>query len=459
MVRWLVGLGVLISLGAGCADGFVMDPGGAGGGSGPGDVYLLDGGEPADEPEPSEYDLDYEEPDEAEASAMIVAGEAGEPPPADPSGSTSAATAEAPPECPFFPGFEPQKKVVFVDHYPEQDLDIEAELLDLFAAAVAGSEIRIALFTFTRQRMADALVAAHRRGVDVRVIVDERNQIEYPRGSGRYRYRAAVQTLRAVLGDRLTVCNASSPPDGGGCQGPGINHNKIFLFSELCDGSRNVVAQGSANLTNPQTRSHNNMIVIRDDAELFTAYRAYWDDLSGQRMRPEYYHAENGATGTKAYFFPRAGDTRVKDPESDTIHNILTEGVECAGGTEIRIAMGLWTQARGYLVEDLAELHRRGCDVRVVVDSHGSTRALQEHLRSALPDRRVLIARGVHSKYLLIAGRYNGSERFLVWTGSHNYTGPALRRNDETLLRIDDRAVYEAYRGNWQRIWDTLGPP
>jgi len=40
----------------------------------------------------------------------------------------------------------------------------------------------------------------------------------------------------------------------------------------------------------------------------------------------------------------------------------------------------------------------------------------------------------------------------LVFTGSHNYTGAALRDNDETFLRVDDAAVFDAFMANWNTI-------
>jgi phosphatidylserine/phosphatidylglycerophosphate/cardiolipin synthase-like enzyme len=39
-----------------------------------------------------------------------------------------------------------------------------------------------------------------------------------------------------------------------------------------------------------------------------------------------------------------------------------------------------------------------------------------------------------------------------VWTGSHNYTGGALRNNDEALLRVDDATVFNAFVHNWNVI-------
>jgi phosphatidylserine/phosphatidylglycerophosphate/cardiolipin synthase-like enzyme len=61
---------------------------------------------------------------------------------------------------------------------------------------------------------------------------------------------------------------------------------------------------------------------------------------------------------------------------------------------------------------------------------------------------------GLHSKYLLIDAKYAGSTaaRRLVFTGSHNYTGPALTSNDETLLRIEDPAVFAAFLVDWGNI-------
>jgi phosphatidylserine/phosphatidylglycerophosphate/cardiolipin synthase-like enzyme len=68
---------------------------------------------------------------------------------------------------------------------------------------------------------------------------------------------------------------------------------------------------------------------------------------------------------------------------------------------------------------------------------------------------------GLHSKYLLIDARYAGSTaaRRLVFTGSHNYTGPALTSNDETLLRIEDPAVFAAFLADWGQIKSAAQTP
>ncbi|MET7330379.1 phospholipase D-like domain-containing protein [Nonomuraea sp. NPDC005650] len=65
---------------------------------------------------------------------------------------------------------------------------------------------------------------------------------------------------------------------------------------------------------------------------------------------------------------------------------------------------------------------------------------------SALPGR-------VHSKYLLIEGSYDGDrDAHRVFTGSHNYNETSLRRNDETLLRLNNKAIYRQYVANFERM-------
>ncbi|WP_328540287.1 phospholipase D-like domain-containing protein [Streptomyces sp. NBC_00344] len=58
----------------------------------------------------------------------------------------------------------------------------------------------------------------------------------------------------------------------------------------------------------------------------------------------------------------------------------------------------------------------------------------------------------MHSKYLLIDGMYDGTANKLVWTGSHNYSGPSLRENDEALLKVDDSAYHDAYVSNFNAV-------
>jgi hypothetical protein len=283
----------------------------------------------------------------------------------------------------------------------------------------------------------------------VRIVLDATN-----RSTDGDEWQAVTDLKAGLPPGNVTVCREA---DGGGaCIGAatGINHNKFFLFSQLTDGSTNVVAQSSQNLTNPQLHMHNNMIVIRDDAALYAAYMDYWTDLQAQVRNLDYYHYVDGDTGTRVYFYPRAS--------GDTVVSILGNA-SCAGGTSIRVAMAFFTNARLAVAEALGGLRDDGCTVQVIIQEESAGSSVVDTLEAHGVDLwlypRGVNDEGVHSKILLIEGTYSDvSGRKIVWTGSHNYTGPALDENDETLLKVDDPAVYDAYLADWQQMRTLAGP-
>ncbi len=338
------------------------------------------------------------------------------------------------------PAPRPDKTVVFTvpNAQGTPDLTIERALLTLIAHAAPGSTIRIAMYTFTRTSISNALLAAHRRGVDVRLVLDRVAVGEDP-----HRDLAAALPAGAV-----TVCH---PDDAeGSCIGTNINHNKLALFSALQDGTRDIVAQSSANFTTAQTKMHNNLVVIRGDHALFTAYSDYWNDLQRQMRDPDYYHSEAGSTGARAYFFPRS--------DGDTILGVLTS-TDCTAGAHLRLAIPYWTSARLEIATRLGEMFRAGCEVEVVAgndDGNPAPEVAAAFSAAGVPVTLYAVGpagQGVHSKYLLIEGRYfERDDQHLVWTGSHNFSGPSLTSNDEVLLKVDDRALYDAFVADWTRI-------
>jgi len=287
------------------------------------------------------------------------------------------------------------------------------------------------------------LVAAVARGVDVRAVVDggESSRLD-DAGSALARLQAALPP------GALTFCRSAG---GTSCLGTVINHNKFLLVSGLADGTRDVVVQSSANLTTSQTRQHNNAVVMRGDAAMFAAYLDYWNALQTDRENLDYYRTAEGDLPTKAYFFPR-------DSGGDTVANVLGN-VECAPGARVRVAMAHWTDGRPAVVAELERLADDGCTVEVITREGNEGAAelsgdIDLWLFPDIPCPGSEAILQVHSKYLVVDAPYGTSEprawRRLVWTGSHNYTSNALRRNDETLLKIEDDAVFDAFDEDWE---------
>ncbi|MEU8761950.1 phospholipase D-like domain-containing protein [Streptomyces sp. NPDC048659] len=343
---------------------------------------------------------------------------------------------------------------------------VRDHIVGLIGRTPAGATITAGLYTFTDDTVTDALGAAKDRGVNVKVVVDHTSVTmtggEYPRLAARLgtdraqgSWVFACPAGRGCIGSR----QLSGDPDGA------INHNKFWLFSNT-GGANDVVVQSSANMTGVQrTDLFNNAVTIVDSG-LYGVYQDYFADLLsyGSSTGGLAHYYKTPASGPyKAYFFPRkeaAGTTYDDDASTDTVKLIL-DNVSCAGGTQIRMAANLFT--RKEVATKLVALKNAGCSVILAHDgAAGSMGATVESIVSGKLTQRVECAEnrgagvakaGLHSKYLLIEGTYDGTAgRKLVWTGSHNYTYPALRANDETLLKIDDPALYAQFKANHQYL-------
>lgn len=317
-----------------------------------------------------------------------------------------------------------------------EDSAMEDEVLRLFHMIAPGSEVRISIYEWSRTRFVGPLGDAVDQGADVRLVLD---------GGGSS--QEVLDALNTRLGaGRIHRCVHA---DHTACIGDKINHNKFFLFSALTDGSRNVVVQSSANLNGGQVNRHNNLVIIRGDRALYDFYRAYWEDLNAERSNLDYYRSITGDGGTKAYFYPRAS--------GDTILSVI-DNIHCDAGATVRVAMAFFTDGRDEIATALAGKKRAGCDVRVIIGTYDDSPGTR--VMAALNGANVPVfvapdsAGNVHSKYMIIQARYGAGSTVekLVFTGSHNYTGPALRRNDEALIRVADGAVYDAFLANWNAI-------
>ncbi|MEV7421503.1 phospholipase D-like domain-containing protein [Streptomyces sp. NPDC091212] len=348
---------------------------------------------------------------------------------------------------------------------------IRNQLVSLIQRSPSGSRIDGSIYLFTDTTVSAALVAAKERGVKVKMIIDGDS---VDTGGSQY------DTLKAGLGTTLSADSwVLACPVPRGCLGNrklnadhtgAINHNKFFLFSQVGD-TDGVVFQTSANLTTTQrTKYFNNAVTIPDAGSgLYTTYRAYWEDLkkhgsSGSGL--DHYYKTQQSGKYKTYFFPRKEDsgTYDKDPSTDTIVSLL-KNVSCAGGVT-RIRVGMYAFTRVQVADKLVSLKQAGCRVDLLHNDESGN--LGTAVGNAVKGNLTTVSRckgttqnadgttraiGVHSKYLLIEGTYlDATGRKLVFTGSHNYTFPNLRSYDETLLKIDNAAVYDTFKANFESM-------
>lgn len=111
----------------------------------------------------------------------------------------------------------------------------------------AKSEVLVMAFSFTYDPIVDALVAAHKRGAQVQLLLDKANEQE------------TYSDLKRVLDFGLDVMIDAEHA---------IAHNKIMLID------RKTIITGSFNFTQQAEVSNaENIIVIRGHAELMNRYR------------------------------------------------------------------------------------------------------------------------------------------------------------------------------------------
>ncbi|MFV0131988.1 phospholipase D-like domain-containing protein [Streptomyces sp. HMX87] len=333
---------------------------------------------------------------------------------------------------------------------------IRAQVRSVIANADSGSVIRLAMYHFWDDAIATDLVAAKNRGVSVRVVLDH-STLDYP---------ASYNTLRAGLGTStsasswVALCSA-----GSSCLGPagtGINHNKFLLASSVAGGTlKNVVVQLTSNLTpSNYSRYWNSSLTVAQNTGLYDGYVAYFTRLPAEN-RANWSYTYGNAGDYKYYFFPRAGAGASTDTVVNALDNVTCRWSDSAGSHRTTIRAAMLKITRQAVADKLRALAGAGCRVDLVyseTDSgtwnalHGvaniTNRCYQhDHDADSSTPRRI-----VHSKNWLIDGMYAGEVRKVMWTGSHNWSGPALRNNDETMLRVTTASVYSAFEANFQAV-------
>jgi hypothetical protein len=345
---------------------------------------------------------------------------------------------------------------------PGQDFSLERHAIALIDATPPGERITFAFRDFNRDPVADALIAAHDRGVEVDGVID-----------GGERGQLPVQRLVAALGpDHAVLCGAPGfefnsciayplrPGDAG------LQHNKFLTFSRLEDGRADVVLETSENFLFPSQYSYyNDMVEIDGDGPLYGAYLQYVADLKAQVRSNDYFHILPSRYAPNTIFLsPRAQPDFDHD---DTIVDRLKE-IDCSQGGSptghglIRVANMAFRTERAVIMRELVKLHRAGCDVEVILSNADGdilaglvSAGIPVHpfflraLRTA-PTRPQVI---VHDKFFLVDAKstLTGARTKITYAGTSNWRADE-QYSDDLLLRIIDDGVYDAYNGYWELI-------
>jgi len=318
------------------------------------------------------------------------------------------------------------------------------------------STIQIAAYSFDRKDIADALIAAHRRAVNVQLVLNDNWS------------SPAAHHLERVLGTDpdqrsfVSVCH-------GSCRGgAGNQHMKFYLFTKA-GRARNVVMTGSANPTGyAAVNQWNDMYTVVNNRPMLDLYSMVFEQLARDTRVKNPFITKTIGTITNI-FYPHPGTTRANDPvmqRLDKVRCAAPAGTGSAGHTVIRIIMYGWVGSRGlYLADKVADLDRAGCDVRVILSSGGQQvvghlqrggvlvkSADLEPTTTPNADNGETYLLFTHEKWMILDGGYADGDGAYVWTGSENWSNMSVN-NDEVDMRIHRRQAFAQYRANFDYIW------
>ncbi len=301
--------------------------------------------------------------------------------------------------------------------YPDRrDKRSVSPLLDAVIEDVneASRTIDIAVFDIDLSALADALIAAQQRGVQVRLVVDSEN--------------LATPEVSEVCG-RMQKAGIPITFDDR----EAFMHNKFIIVD------RRIVWLGSWNMTENDTyRNNNNMLRVRSQLaangfqqEFESMFAGIFGPRKPINQRPNISLDE---TPIDVYFSPEDGAAKY----------VLAEIK--------RAKKSIRFMAFSFTATDIADAiiarHAAGIDVQGVMERQNAAGlgAVFDQLTNAgvsvIEDGNCYI---LHHKVLIIDNR-------IVITGSYNFTKSAERNNDETLLIIADPELAEQYRAEWARV-------
>ncbi|QCX28181.1 phospholipase D-like domain-containing protein [Nocardioides jishulii] len=361
----------------------------------------------------------------------------------------------------------------------ERQLRLENQVIAAINRAKPGSTIKMAMFSFDRHQVADALIAAKKRGVFVQVIV---NNHEFP---------PAQRKLRKALGNR-TVTRTWTDKKGkkhkkvvqrrqfhyqckSACRGDGdVQHSKFILFTRT-GGAKHVVMLGSLNMKlNGSLNQFNDLLTVNDNKRFHSVLNEVFDEMRADRVLKNSYRKYAIGKRFQLEVMPFARKkatrktrwTRARDPIVKLLAPVKCTGAKTnSGRTIVRVNMHAWDGDRGAMIANkLWDLHHRGCDVKIHVGFAGKkVRDIfaRPTKRGRVPFRSTgfdtdgdkEIDLYSHAKIMMVNGHYDGvRNRKMVVTGSSNFQNGG-QYGDELILRIFSPALYRQYADNWGDLW------
>lgn len=296
---------------------------------------------------------------------------------------------------------------------------VEERLLQFIDAAQVS--IHIASFEFNLPRVADALIAAKARGVDVRWVTDDENGLEIDANPNRGQFT------------RLMAGGIEVKDDAGRSA---LMHNKFWIFD------RQIVWTGSTNITVNGVYKQNNNVIVFHSPDVALIYEREWDELWNAQLGPR-------APSTRNNQWAILDGTPIQilfSAEDDAVDNLIALVNDAQ--TSVRFLAFSFTDYP--LAQAMIARAQAGVDVQGVFETFGSNSTRSE-LRTlwcaGLPVRQDGNSSFLHDKVIII-------DNSIVVTGSLNFSSSADEENEENVVILDNAEIAALYLQEYQKLWD-----
>ena len=285
----------------------------------------------------------------------------------------------------------------------------------------AQTSIHIASFEFDLTPVAEALIEAKNRGVDVKWVTDDKNGLEADIKPGRGQFAL------------LTAAGIAVQDDAGRSA---LMHNKFWIFDgqTVWTGSTNITASGIF-------KQNNNVLVIRS-SEIAYIYEREFQELWSKQFGPRAPSTVNNQwailEGTPLQILFSA--------EDHAISNLIA----LVNDAQVNIRFLAFSFTDYPLAKAMIDRYAAGVDVKGIYETFGSTSTGSEMKTfwcAQVPARQDGNPSFLHDKIIIIDNR-------IVVTGSLNYSSNADDSNEENVVILDNPAIAALYLQEFEKLWN-----
>ena len=290
----------------------------------------------------------------------------------------------------------------------------------------AKTSIHIASFEFDLTPVAEALVAAKQRGVEVQWVTDNEHGLEADEEPGHGQFEMLMKAGIEVRADDRTA----------------LMHNKFWIFDQQ------MVWTGSTNITENGIFDQDNNVLVIYSTDLAAIYEAefqeMWNGEFGPRS-PSQLASQNTVVNGSAIQV-------IFTSEDYAIEEAIIPLLNTAQRSIRFLAFSFTDYPMAKAMIDRAAV---GVDIAGVFEKVGSSTDSAE-LRTlycaGVPARRDGNGGFMHNKVVIVDERY-------VVTGSLNFSTNAETSNDENVLIIDNPDIARLYMQEFERVWNMAEDP